>query len=55
MTYTKNGQVNIMYARLQEWLEDMGVPTEQREQYAKDIIEDVEENATNWHNEYARL
>lgn len=44
MIYTKDGKVNTMYSRLIEWLEDMGVPSEQIEQYAKDIINDVEEN-----------
>lgn len=43
-TITQNGKVNTNYARLIEWLEDMGVPTEYREQYAKDIISDVENN-----------
>lgn len=44
MQYTKDGKVNVLYARLIEWLEDMGVPTKQREQYARDIIQDVEGN-----------
>jgi hypothetical protein len=44
MVYTQNGMVNTKFAQLLEWLEDMGVPTDQREQYAKDIITDVEAN-----------
>lgn len=44
MTYTQDSKVNTAYAKLLEWLEDMGVPTEYREQYAKDIITDVEVN-----------
>lgn len=44
MIYTQDGKINTNFARLGEWLEDMGVPTEYREQYAIDIIKDVESN-----------